>query len=130
MSPAARSRRGFTLIELLVAMAVLAILAVLAIPNYQQSIRKTRRADAKAALSDLAQRLERCRTQFGTYNDAGCVIDSPQDSAGGYYRIVIVRDARSYTLTATPQGPQAADSQCQTLSLDHLGQRSKPSECW
>lgn len=129
-----RRLAGFSLIELLAALAIVAILAAIALPSYQDSVRKARRADAKAALNDIAQRLERCRTQFGTYNDAGCVIATPQTSPERYYSVVTVRDARSYTLTAAAQGAQLADSTCSSFSIDHLGQRSatgsRAADCW
>jgi type IV pilus assembly protein PilE len=125
---------GFTLIELLATVAIIAIIAVVAIPGYEQSIRKTRRADGKAALSDIAQRLERCRTQFGAYDSGDCSIASPQNSEGGYYSIAVVRAATTYTLTATPQGAQASDGRCTTLVLNQLGQKtatgSAPNDCW
>lgn len=125
---------GFSLIELLAALAIVAILAAIALPSYQDSVRKARRADAKAALNDIAQRLERCRTQFGTYNDTGCVIVTPQESPEHYYSVVTVRDARTYTLTATPQGAQRADKKCTSFLLDHLGRRSamgsQAADCW
>lgn len=125
---------GFTLMELLIALAVVAIISAVAIPSYQGSVRKARRADAKVALNDLAQRLERCHTQFGAYNDAGCPVTSPVSSPDGYYQTTSVRAAASYTLTAAPQGPQAADSKCTSLSLDHQGRRtatgSDSARCW
>lgn len=129
-----RQTAGFTLIELLIALAIVGIIAAIALPSYQESVRKTRRSDAKAALNSIAQQLERCRTQFGAYNDAGCVIASPQNSPERYYSITTVRAAGTYTLTATPQGAQTSDGKCTTLSLNHLGQRgatgSDSANCW
>lgn len=125
---------GFTLMELMIALAVVGIIAAIALPNYQESVRKTRRSDAKVALNNVAQQLERCRTQFGAYNDAACLVASPQDSAERYYRIATTRAASTYALTAVPQGAQTADAKCTALSLDHLGQRSATgsdaANCW
>jgi type IV pilus assembly protein PilE len=125
---------GFTLIELMITVVVVAILAAIALPAYRDTIERTRRTDARASLEALAQQLERCRTQFGRYDDAGCVVPSPQDSVERHYQITLVRDAATFTLTATPQGAQASDSDCASLSLTHLGQRQATGadtrRCW
>jgi prepilin-type N-terminal cleavage/methylation domain-containing protein len=52
-------QKGFTLIELMIAVVVIAILAAIAYPSYQDSVRKSRRADAKSALMEHAQFMER-----------------------------------------------------------------------
>ncbi len=72
------SARGFTLIELMIVVAVIAILAAIAYPSYQDSVRKSRRADAKAALLDLAQFMERNYTTANRYdqNSAGTAINT------------------------------------------------------
>ncbi len=62
---------GFTLVELLIVMVIASILMMVAVPSYRQSVIKSRRADARVALNDVAQRLERCYTQFGAYDAAG-----------------------------------------------------------
>jgi type IV pilus assembly protein PilE len=61
-------QNGFTLIELLIAIAIVAILAGIAIPAYQDSIVKSRRADAKSALLELSVFMEKQYTALGCYN--------------------------------------------------------------
>ncbi len=128
---------GFTLIELMVVVVIVALLAAIALPGYQSSVRKSRRTDARIALSELAQTLERCQTQFGAYDDPACAIASPQDSPEHHYRITVVRDAGSYTLSAAAQGTQAGDGSCASFGLNQLGERSAldgsgaaTSACW
>ncbi|MBL8224701.1 MAG: type IV pilin protein [Chromatiales bacterium] len=129
-----RSAGGFTLLELLVVMTVIAILASVAIPSYQQSVMRSRRADARVAMNAVASRLERCFTQFGAYDADECAIESPADSPEGFYEVSVVRDAAAYALTAEPQGAQADDTACGTLSVTSTGLRAAtgetPDRCW
>lgn len=61
------SWQGFTLIELLIAMAIAVILATIAYPTYEESVRKTRRAEGRAALMQLMQQEERYYSQNTRY---------------------------------------------------------------
>lgn len=127
-------QRGFSLIELMIAVAIIAIIALVAIPGYQESLLKSRRADGQIALSMMAQRLERCYTQFGRYDATQCEIESPQPSPDGFYTIAIsARTANSWSLEATPQGPQEKDLRCASLQLNHMGVKgatgTHPAEC-
>lgn len=123
--------RGFTLIELVIAVAIAAILATIATNAYTDSVRKTRRGDAKAALSGLAQRLERCNTVYGVYNHANCAVPSPQNSAQNFYTVVTVRTATTFSLTATPV---KTDAQCATFTLTNTGTKTATgtdaARCW
>lgn len=125
--------RGITLIELLIVVVVIGILAAIAYPSYQQQVRKTKRADGKAALLDTAQQLERCYTRFSSYNNGNCGVALPANSLEDFY--VISADpiaAASFTLVATPQGDQANDT-CGTLSLTSAGLQgadADANDCW
>lgn len=125
---------GFTLIELLVAVAILAIVSAIAIPAYTNQIEKTRRADAKAGLMDVAQRMERCYTRVDAYS-AGACPSGNTSSVDGFYSIEINATASTYTLIATPTGTQTSDAgKCASFILDHLGNRSATGShadrCW
>ena len=60
--------RGFTLVELMVVIVIASILMAIAVPSYKNSIRKSRRTDAKTALLDLAGREERFNSTNGFLN--------------------------------------------------------------
>ena len=121
-------QRGFTLIELMIVLAVFAIVASIGYPLYSDQVRKARRADAKASLSDVAQVLERCRTNNNTY--LGCTVVTT--STGGYYAIALSNLAvNTYTITATAKGAQLGDTTCATFSITHTGSTSATSAtCW
>ncbi|MBS7725301.1 type IV pilin protein [Pseudomonas lalucatii] len=65
-----RRDEGFTLIELMIVVAVLGILAAIAYPNYTEYMDRARRAEAKTALMEGAQALERYYSVHGSYLDA------------------------------------------------------------
>ena len=134
-----RRHSGFSLVELLVVMVIVSILAMVAVPSYQQSVRKSRRTDGKVVLNNTAQRLERCFSQFGAYNAAGCAIQNDDEilSPEGFYTVTVaVPDAATYNLQADPDGTaQADDDLCGILGLTNTGLRSETGSsdlehCW
>ncbi len=58
---------GFTLVEVLIVVAIIAILVALALPNYQDSVRKARRADAQVKMMEFANIAERLYTEDNNY---------------------------------------------------------------
>lgn len=121
-----QNNHGFTLIEVMIVVVVISILAAIAYPSYQDSIRKTRRTDAKAVLSELAQFMERIYTENNSFTPGGNnptlpYLASPIDGSPKYYDITIAASSSSsFTLQATPKGPQASDG---TLTLSSTGAR-------
>lgn len=59
--------QGFSLIEMMVVAAILAILAAIVYPSYQESVRKARRSEGRAAMLALMQQQERYYSQHSTY---------------------------------------------------------------
>jgi type IV pilus assembly protein PilE len=118
--------RGFTLVELMIVVAIVAILAAIAYPSYSAYVQRSRRAQAKADLTQLAQDLERQYTVQKTYigyaPDGGFPTNSPHDGGVTAYTIDAVLQTRAYVLTATMAGPQTTDL-CGNLTLDQTGQK-------
>ncbi|HRZ06379.1 MAG TPA: type IV pilin protein [Candidatus Competibacteraceae bacterium] len=142
-----RWQSGFTLIELMIAVVIVAILAAIALPTYTQYTKRAHRADAKTALLNNAQYLERnftesnCYHQYDSNNDGSCdtavtlpAVQSPSDGAAVYTISATTLNATQYTLTAAPvnPGPMAGDA-CGSLTLNHLGVKGSGGDlatCW
>ncbi len=121
--------RGFTLIEVVVVMVIVAILAAVAIPNYAQYIARGQRSEAKTALLQAAQWMERFRTENNRYdqNIAGtatalpaALLRSPSTGVLRYNLALSNLGAATYTITATRVG---ADD-CGNYTIDQLGRRA------
>jgi type IV pilus assembly protein PilE len=120
-----KKQKAFTLIELMVTVAIVGILSAIAYPSYQNSVIKSRRADAEGILLGLANALERKFTENNSYT--GYTLPA---AASIYYIITLNTTASSYTLTATPTRTQTSDN-CGTLSLTHTGVKGPTtSGCW
>lgn len=142
---------GFTLIEAMIVVAVIGILTAIAMPMYQDSMRKSRRADAMHDLMELASRQERFYAQNGVYTnnvDGEFGLEwGSRETGEGYYDLSVIncKDPadndisfdRCYNLQAVPAADtdQINDTNCATLSINTLGQKRSSGtldedECW
>ena len=149
--PRRRAQGGFTLIELMIAVAIVGILLRLAYPAYTASVKKSRRADAKTALLDVAQREERYLATANVYTvsapqlgyAAGTTITAaaPMSVLSGskaYYELAVsMPTSTQFIVTASPiaGGAQTQDTQCLAFSIDNTGKQtisgtSTAAECW
>lgn len=133
-----KQTQGFTLIELMIVVAIIAILAAIAYPSYQEQVRRTNRTEGQRTLLETAQRLERCYTEYNSYNNPACNVGLPFNSEKGKYNIdATVRTASTYTLVATRADSQVGD-RCGNFSLTHTGLKGivgadaglTPDDCW
>jgi len=149
-----KNNTGFSLMELLVTIVILGILASIAYPTYTEQIRKSRRADAKAALLELSQRQENFYVDNNKY--AGALSELLGKSSGvvggftvtgttalskdKYYEISIEEaGARSFIMNAEPatNSPQEQDTACIKMTINSAGQKTalnsssdEGSNCW
>lgn len=156
-SPALRNlpskQAGFTLIELMIVVAVIAILASVAYPAYTDSIRKGKRAEARAAVLNLLQQQERYQTQMNTYLvvEAGAsgtpfkTFSSPEGSRAGSSHLLgagVCKPVGTVTppvrdcieVFAVPHFGVFSDPQVGSIVMDTQGRRNCTGtvvdQCW
>lgn len=133
---------GFTLLEILMAMAIVAILVALVLPGYQQTVQQSRRAEAQSLLSTVASLQQQLRTRAGQFSSDIEELDGALPTQDFYQLNMVVDDeaplsvlagsssvqiecgtSPCFTLAATTQGAQQADTDCAVFTLDHLGRK-------
>ena len=120
--------RGITLVELAVVIGIVAILAAIALPNYQDSVRKGRRAEAQTALLQFAGNAERIFTEFNSY----ATVTLPANTDFYTFSFPSAVTATSFTIRATPTAIQV-DDRCGTMTLTQTGVRTHTgtqADCW
>lgn len=137
----AKPTEGFTLTEWMIAIAVLAVLTAAALPSYNEYVTRSHRANARAALLQATQWMERTATAQGRYPLTAAIPASVLVVEGGRYTInAASNNGLTYTLTALPTHSQATD-RCGAYQINEAGTRLQvktdqvpnplgPLECW
>ena len=128
--------RGFTLIEVMIVTAIIGILVAVAYPSYGKFVIESRRTDGHLALMVASQAMERCKST--RYSYANCDLsEMDQTSPEKYYTLKVEKTATTFTLTASPEDQQKSDTECPTITLNHLSVKgpanpngTDPSLCW
>ena len=129
--------RGITLLELMIVVLVLSLLVGIGVPNYLEFSTRAKRAEARAALLQIATNQEREYLQNNEYTDdmrrLGFTEADCNTSGSGAYSICIdAADANTFTATATwILGGNEAE-RCGTLQIDGRGVKSSTpdTDCW
>lgn len=140
-----KTEKGFTLIEVMIVVVILALIGAVAVPSYLDNVRKGRRNDAKAKLTENVQFLEAFLAINEKYDvDKGGtavalpILVSPAGATGGNvdYNIsfAIPTTSTTYRIQAVPVNKMAGDA-CGTLTIDNTGARTASgalgmANCW
>lgn len=130
---------GFTLIELLIAIVIVSILTAVALPSYQNYVRQSNRAAAKAILYENAQFMEQFYTENSRYDQTvgGAavvlpILQSPRTGVAQYNISLQAVANAAFTLQAVPVGTMAGDA-CGTYTLTDTGVQGAGgtvADCW
>ena len=122
--------RGFSLIELMIAVAIVGILVAIAVPSYQEHLRKGRRADAQAFLTQVAQRQQQYLLDARTYAaDLAELNLAPPASVSDHYAVSVASSMGpppTFTITATASS--SAQSKDGNLTLTNTGAKTRAGQ--
>ena len=127
----------------MIVVAILGVIAAIAFPSYMESVRKSRRADAKSALMAASQAMEKYFTERQTYATATLGSNAtdvyPTTSPDGYYTLSfsVASTASAFSLQAAPTaGKGQTSDKCGTFSINQLGAKGvsggslNAAACW
>jgi len=141
---------GFTLIELMIVVVIVGLLAAaIGYPGYQQYVKRGRRADAKATLTEMAQFMERYYSENNSYGAASLPVTvSPREGTpvyelkfgdsctDGSTSVTISPQANCFLVQAIPVANGLMDGdECGSLGLDNTGNKvvsgnAGAAQCW
>ena len=123
------NEKGFTLLELMITVAIIAILASIAYPSYQDSVRKTHRANAQAAVLEASSFMERYFTENNSYASAAIPVGITSDNYA--VEFTAAPTATFYQVQARPTTAAQALDACGLMSLTSTNVKSALiGGCW
>ena len=135
--PRLKVSAGFTLMELMITVAIVGILASIALPSYSSYIARSRRADARTQLVQVAQFMQRFYAANDAYNEdrasngvltqvPASLTVSPADGTKLYDLTIPAGTLTitSYVIQMVPVAGRAmANDECGTYTLTSTGIR-------
>ena len=89
-----KRERGFSLLELMIVVTIIAIITAVALPSYLAQVQKSRRAEAKSALTQISTMQQQFRTEQNRYTadltDLGLPNAGWNDTENGYYEASVI----------------------------------------
>jgi type IV pilus assembly protein PilE len=142
-------QKGFTLVELMIVVAIIGILSALVFPSYQRYVMRSGRSEGQAKLMEVMQAQERFYSQNQTYTAnlgvgglayPNVAANAAAPSEQARYNVTSAACAGGtiatcVILSAAPQGSQANDTECGTITLNSKGTKTEGgtgtvSTCW
>lgn len=115
------------------AIIIVAIVTAIGVPTYKSYRIKANRADAITSILSLQMKQERYRLTHDTYGALADFWGSNDLTPDEHYKISFSQvSGQSYQITATAEGSQADDTDCNQLVLTYdSGKTTKsPGFCW
>ena len=121
--------RGFTLIEIVITVAIVGILVAIAVPSYQGQLRKGRRADAQAFITQVAQKEQQYLLDARQYAVGGTALAdlglTPPTTVSDHYTVTVAAGATTPSFTITATASSSVQSPDGDLTLTHTGAKTR-----